>query len=108
MKDNEKTYRIGEKIILEDDLTLQYAGTDKTQTYKKGSVLYAMKNYIKLPDGGNYWKNKYATNGYNIDGMLEYIENRTNMDYLEEYCDEDEVARIKESLAEALAELLGE
>lgn len=35
MKDNEKTYRIGEKIILEDDLTLQYAGTDEKKTYKK-------------------------------------------------------------------------
>lgn len=110
MKDNEKTYRIGEKIALEDDLTLQYAGADEKKTYKKGSILYAMKEFIKLPDG-NYWiPCGYKVNGYDINGMVEYIGSSRDIEqeYLEPCYDEDIIEIIKVEVVETLAELLGE
>lgn len=99
-----KTYKTGEKIVLTEDLTLCYPGTNVTKTYKKGSVLYATSHCIKLPDGKSYYRNDYKANGYDIDGMIEYIENHVN---IESYLwDENDIKDIKESLAEYLETLL--
>ena len=98
-----KTYKIGEKIVLTEDLTVCCLG-DNTKTYKKGSILYATANSIELPDNKSYYRSEYTTDGYDIDGMIEYIENHVNLkSYL---CDEDDIEDIKESLAEYLETLL--
>ena len=98
-----KTYKIGEKIVLTEDLAVCCLG-DNTKTYKKGSVLYATANSIELPDNKSYYRSEYKTDGYDIDGMIEYIEKHVNIrSYL---WDEDDIEDIKESLAEYLEELL--
>ena len=99
-----KTYKIGEKIVLTEDLTLCYPSTNVTKTYKKGSVLYATGHCIKLPDNKSYYRNDYKADGYDIDGMIEYIEK--HVDIKSYFCDEDDIEDIKESLAEYLEELL--
>lgn len=102
--DFKKTYKIGEKIVLTEDLILCYPGTNVTKTYEKGSVLYATGHCIKLPDGKSYYRNDYKADSYDIDGMIEFIENHVNIEsYL---ADEDDIEDIKESLAEYLETLL--
>lgn len=99
-----ETYKIGEKIVLTEDLTLCYPGTNVTKTYKKGSILCATGHCIKLPDGKSYYRDNYKVDGYDIDGMIDYIENHVNIEsYL---ADEDDIEDIKEFLAEYLETLL--